>query len=316
MALEAAISMSMAHPNVVVTYAYDTKLLVQAPSATVEPADGGVYNDIVNPGGHGTRTTPAAVAADAITAAKQPAAAAGCCDAIKLHIIQEYCNAGTVRVALEHGFTGCVLSDGTSGLLALHLALDVARGMQHIHSCRIVHGDLKPENILLTWQSAAAEQLSADRPIPQQQQCDLRGLNLYAKVADFGLSIAMPEDATHASNLFRGTPMYLAPEVANEGQLSFSADVWSFGLLLIELYFGCSMHSVHATCAAFANNQDRRDRPQTPLHTFLQDIVAVIPDRPYAELVSRCLSQEPRARPSFAELAASLLAMCSAKSSQ
>ena len=43
-----------------------------------------------------------------------------------------------------NGMAGCVRDGVFPRLLALHLALDVARGLEHIHSCHIAHGDLKP----------------------------------------------------------------------------------------------------------------------------------------------------------------------------
>eukprot|EP00198_Chlamydomonas_reinhardtii_P003314 XP_001692650.1 predicted protein [Chlamydomonas reinhardtii] len=59
-----------------------------------------------------------------------------------------------------------------------------------------------------------------------------------AKVSDFGLSLPMGENQTHASNRFQGTPGYAAPEVLSRGRLSLAADVWSFGVLLLELCHG------------------------------------------------------------------------------
>ena len=39
---------------------------------------------------------------------------------------------------------GGIRGGGIREVLALRLALDVAQGMRHVHSCRIIHGDLKP----------------------------------------------------------------------------------------------------------------------------------------------------------------------------
>ncbi|KXZ50656.1 hypothetical protein GPECTOR_15g340 [Gonium pectorale] len=181
--LEAAISMSMAHTNVVATYSYDIKPLVQLPGGESEGAGGEV--------------------GDAVAA-------------YKLYIVQELCNGGTLCHALAQGTAGAVRAGGAFRLMALRLALDVAQGMRHVHGCRIVHGDLKP---------------------------------VRAKVADFGLSLPLAEGATHASQRFHGTPAYMAPEVATQGQLSPRADVWSFGLMLVELYYGCTLEDIRSLYA-------------------------------------------------------------------
>ncbi|KXZ50664.1 hypothetical protein GPECTOR_15g348 [Gonium pectorale] len=110
-------------------------------------------------------------------------------EAYRLNIVQELCNGGTLRKALSQGMAGSIRKSGSLRLLALRLALDVALGMQHVHSCNIVHGDLKPE---------------PGSALPQ----------LTAKVADFGLSLPLAEGATHASQRFHGTPARSAPEAS------------------------------------------------------------------------------------------------------
>ncbi|GLC77421.1 hypothetical protein PLESTF_001934000 [Pleodorina starrii] len=261
------------------------------------------------------------------------------CDAVKLYIVQEYCNGGTIRDLLDRGLAGCVRAGGLPGLLALRLALDVARGMEHIHSCRIVHGDLKPENVLVVCGSRPTDDKQPPEggvvqtgdellalPAAATQPTMPRGefssspvsavpassgsLQLTAKVADFGLSIRMSEGATHVSQRFQGTPAYLAPEVAMAGELSPRADVWSFGLMLIELYFGCSLKEIHAACAAVHGSPDPLGRPQKPMWAYYKNVLAAITEPPFVELVSSCLAQEPRDRPTFTEIASALQDMC------
>ncbi|GLC75582.1 hypothetical protein PLESTF_001659900 [Pleodorina starrii] len=342
--LEAAISMSMTHRHVVATYSYDIKPLVPAPAtrdhtehaaqATAAPA--AAADSLVDvteavappPGAENTATTggrPAAAAAAGGPAGALADASIASSDVIKLYIVQEYCNGGTLRDALDRGVAGSVRAGGLAGLLARRLALDVALGMRHIHSCRIVHGDLKPENVLLVWGSrcggseaaVAAGVLcveaeggideSAAAAMQQQEQQQ----QLIAKVADFGLSTPLTEGATHASRRFHGTPLYRAPEVESEGRLSPRADVWCFGLMLIELYFGCSIGDVLETGAAVLGRAARyEDWLQRPGHAFLKAIFsAVLADPPYTDLVERCLSQQPSDRPDFEEIVTRLQAM-------
>ncbi|GLC35392.1 hypothetical protein PLESTM_000315000 [Pleodorina starrii] len=304
-ALEAAISMALAHPNVVVTYSYKVKALEQAPVTTPPPVSGA----IVPSGGE-----DAPIDWDDEVAARGGKLESS--DVVKLYIVQEYCNGRTLREALDRGLAGRVRLGGAPRHLALRLALDVARGMEHIHSRHIVHGDLKPDNVLLVWnpRTSDLEEELEQQPKPQQK---LPGL--VAKVADFGLSTALPEGATHASGRFQGTPAYLAPEVGLSGQVSPRADVWSFGLILVELYFGCSLSAVLSTCWATTlrapQQQQQGNPPDHAGHPHyhpddraacLRETLAAITDLPYSELVGKCVSLEPRQRPGFDEIAAVL----------
>ncbi|XP_038985300.1 receptor protein kinase TMK1-like [Phoenix dactylifera] len=95
----------------------------------------------------------------------------------------------------------------------LTIALDVARGVEYLHSLAnqtFIHRDLKPSNILL-------------------------GDNMRAKVADFGLVRLAPEDNRSIETRLAGTFGYLAPEYAVMGRVTTKADVFSFGVILMEL---------------------------------------------------------------------------------
>ncbi|EFJ41874.1 hypothetical protein VOLCADRAFT_98095 [Volvox carteri f. nagariensis] len=345
--LEAAISLSMSHPNVVVTYSYDVKPLVHAPSE----ADDGTGtqqsgSDDAAAGAAAGAAAAAAAAGSSRDAAERCAAQLGTCDVMKLYIVQEYCNGGTLRKALNQGMAGCVRAGGCARMLAVRLALDVAGGMAHIHSCRIVHGDLKPENVLLTLTSLrpdsrsrtdfasltsasalatagggkAAVGLSAPA-IPVDSSTSSGSavaaslpVPVSAKVADFGLSTRLAEGATHVSGCFQGTTTYLAPEVVGKGQLSPGADIWAFGLILVELYYGCSFQDVETAYSAAAPMGSSSENyavdyslgTKSHAQAFLEDILASMADRSYAALAEGCLAAPPQERPSFRELAAAL----------
>ncbi|GFR45141.1 hypothetical protein Agub_g6522 [Astrephomene gubernaculifera] len=325
-ALEAAISMSLAHPNVVATYTYEVKALVHEPAVlTLAGSSHGI-----------TASEPPMLPREAAT------------DTFKLYIVQELCNAGNLRRALEHGMAGSVRAGGLLRVLSLRIALDVALGMRHIHSCRIVHGDLKPENVLLVngpravpdEEEAAQEEAAAAKPwgVRQPQQlCQAVAaaavagvgdfaaadeepvdmvsavqLQLTAKVADFGLSLPLPEGATHASQRFQGTPAYLAPEVATGGQLSPRADVWSFGLMMLELYYGCTLADI-STLRPVAGGTEvseieqggagRNGLEAAPgfYPTLLKDLLTSA-NPSYAELAASCLDEDYHSRPGFKEI--------------
>lgn len=62
--------------------------------------------------------------------------------------------------------------------------------------------------------------------------------NFEAQVADFGFAKLVPDGATHVTTRVKGTLGYLAPEYAMWGKVSESCDVYSFGILLLELISG------------------------------------------------------------------------------
>ncbi|KAJ9524676.1 hypothetical protein QJQ45_024241, partial [Haematococcus lacustris] len=194
---EAAINTKLAHPNIVNTYTFDLRAV-------------GTNNDMLvaksaleKKDGHMSIAEDQAVAGD-----------------WKMYIVQEYCDGGHLKRAVD---SAALTEDGsTPNLLAVvNMALDIACGVQHIHSKNIIHGDLSPANILL--------KLDDSRP-----GC----LKAVAKVGDFGLSHMSKDGQSHVSNVRQGTPFYTAPEVLMEGRLTKAADVYSFGVILHELYCG------------------------------------------------------------------------------
>ncbi|XP_039158862.1 putative receptor-like protein kinase At3g47110 [Eucalyptus grandis] len=105
----------------------------------------------------------------------------------------------------------------------LDIAIDVASAIEYLHHhCQmsIVHGDLKPSNVLLDH-------------------------DMLARVCDFGLARFLCKstnlDASHcqaSSSGLKGTVGYIAPEYGLNGASSLLGDVYSFGILLLEMFTG------------------------------------------------------------------------------
>ncbi|KAJ9560737.1 hypothetical protein OSB04_005897 [Centaurea solstitialis] len=96
------------------------------------------------------------------------------------------------------------------------ICIGIARGMSFLHEesrLKIVHRDIKATNVLL------------DK-------------DLNAKISDFGLAKLDEEDSTHISTRIAGTYGYMAPEYALRGYLTDKADVYSYGIVLLEIVSG------------------------------------------------------------------------------
>lgn len=97
------------------------------------------------------------------------------------------------------------------------IAVGAARGLRYLHEeCRvgcIIHRDVRPNNILITH-------------------------DFDAMVGDFGLARRQPDGNLAVKTRVIGTFGYLPPEYAQSGQVSEKADIYSFGIVLLELVTG------------------------------------------------------------------------------
>ncbi|KAH6780854.1 Leucine-rich repeat transmembrane protein kinase [Perilla frutescens var. hirtella] len=144
----------------------------------------------------------------------------GCCiESNQLLLVYEY---------LEHNSLARALFGPEEHQLHLDwptrhkICIGIARGLAYLHEesrLKIVHRDIKATNVLL------------DK-------------NLVPKISDFGLAKLDEEDNTHISTRVAGTFGYMAPEYAMRGYLTDKADVYSFGIVLLEIVSGRSNSSI------------------------------------------------------------------------
>eukprot|EP00250_Pteridium_aquilinum_P015400 c22559_g1_i1 orf=162-2630(-) len=136
-----------------------------------------------------------------------------CCEGKHRLLVYELAENGSLDSAL---FRDDARAAPLSWPIRFNIALGVARGIAYLHeSCRecIIHCDIKPENILL------------------DSSYDVR-------VADFGLAKLVGRQFSHVLTTLRGTRGYLAPEWIAGLPITAKADVYSFGMTILELLSG------------------------------------------------------------------------------
>ncbi|XP_039023775.1 probable serine/threonine-protein kinase PBL9 isoform X1 [Hibiscus syriacus] len=204
----------------------------------------------------------------------------------------------------------------------IKIAIGIARAVDYLHSCArpVIHRDLKASNVLLD-------------------------AEFNPELSDFGLARYGPlEDQSHVSSGVIGTRGYIAPEYFTTGicfSLSFCAvetlvyrfgtphhglnflnnftghltvktDVYSFGVVLLELFSGC---------VAVKRSRDTSERdlavwakPHLSSHMELRKIIDkkivwnidMDEAQKFASIICRCLSSDPKNRPTMGEVLASL----------
>ncbi|KAI3756574.1 hypothetical protein L1987_56395 [Smallanthus sonchifolius] len=169
----------------------------------------------------------------------------------------------------------------------VRVALDVARGILYLHQeceTRIIHCNIKPHNILFdeSWT---------------------------AKVSDFGLSKPLSPNQSGTLTSVRGTRGYLAPEWFKNTLISTKVDIYSFGVVLLEIL-----------CCTSEMGIDVSSEDKTPLTTWVyncfaaNELIRLIGDDNDDEAVDihmfekmvkvglLCIQDDPEARPSIRDV--------------
>ncbi|KAM7268618.1 hypothetical protein ACFE04_010784 [Oxalis oulophora] len=200
----------------------------------------------------------------------------------ELILVYEYVSNGTVA---DHIHENGPKSGLLSWPIRLRIAVETATALTYLHASDVIHRDVKSNNILLN-------------------------RDFSVKVADFGMSRLFPTNVTHVSTAPQGTPGYVDPEYYQCYQLTDKSDVFSFGVVLVELISSkeavdinrsrqdinlanmavsrIQNHALHELVdprLGFENNDDVR-----------RTITSV------GELAFRCLQQDKDLRPSMSEV--------------
>ncbi|KAB1211956.1 hypothetical protein CJ030_MR5G023736 [Morella rubra] len=173
--------------------------------------------------------------------------------------------------------------------MRLRIALASAKGILYLHTEAnppIFHRDIKATNILLD-------------------------SNYIAKVADFGLSRLAPVpdiDGTvpaHVSTVVKGTPGYLDPEYFLTHKLTDKSDVYSLGVVFLELLTGMHFHTKTSAIESFHPFQVNISHQSGKIFSVIDGRMGSYPFECVAKFVTlalKCCQDEPDSRPSMAEV--------------
>ncbi|KAL0889921.1 hypothetical protein Bca101_013904 [Brassica carinata] len=167
----------------------------------------------------------------------------------------------------------------------LKVAVDAAKGLDYLHNGsepRIIHRDVKCSNILL------------DK-------------DMNAKVSDFGLSKQFTKaDASHITTVVKGTAGYLDPEYYSTLQLTEKSDIYSFGVVLLELICGREPLSHSGSPDSFNLVLWARPNLQAGAFEIVDDVLKGTFDpesmKKAASVAIKCVGRDASSRPSIAQV--------------
>ncbi|XP_019417399.1 PREDICTED: probable serine/threonine-protein kinase PBL7 [Lupinus angustifolius] len=211
-----------------------------------------------------------------------------CTDGDQRLLVYEYMPMGSLE---NHLFDLNPGKEPLSWSVRMKIAAGAARGLEYLH-CKadppVIYRDLKPANILLDNE-------------------------FNPKLSDFGLAKLGPVgDKTHVSTRVMGTYGYCAPEYAMSGKLTLKSDIYSFGVVLLELITG--RRAIDGSRRPGEQNLVSWSRPFfSDRRKFTQMVDPLLggnfPVRCLHQAIAitaMCLQEQPKVRPLIADIVVAL----------
>ncbi|XP_020109900.1 G-type lectin S-receptor-like serine/threonine-protein kinase LECRK2 [Ananas comosus] len=204
-----------------------------------------------------------------------------------------FCNEGNHRMLVYEYMSNGSLTSFLFGSTRLEwnkraqIIMGIARGLSYLHedcTTQIIHCDIKSQNILLN-----------DDFIP--------------KISDFGLAKLLRADQTRTNTAIRGTKGYVAPEWFKNSAVTAKVDVYSFGVLLLEII--CCRKNVQteaateeaAVLAYWAHDCFRNGRLDLLVDGNEEAMIDVTRVERFVTVAIWCILEEPSLRPSMRKVA-------------
>ncbi|CAF0847644.1 unnamed protein product [Brachionus calyciflorus] len=189
-----------------------------------------------------------------------------CVEDSSLNIVLEFAKFGNLKDFLRNDF----LNEKTIGPDHLFLyAYQAAQGMEYLHSKNILHRDLAARNILVEDNDSI-------------------------KIADFGLARNINSNYYYIQNLNGKVPFkWMSPESLSFEKVSKESDLWSYGVLLWEIYsYGCTPYP----------SIEQEDLLEKLKSGYRMERPEVCDSEIYDLIMLQCWNAEPKKRPSFTEI--------------
>lgn len=179
----------------------------------------------------------------------------------KLYIVTPYMAVGSCLDIMKLSFP-----DGLDEISIATILKQALEGLAYLHKNGHIHRDVKAGNLLM----------------------DEDGSVL---LADFGVSSSLMETGERGvRKTFVGTPCWMAPEVMEQADYDYKADIWSFGITAIELATGHAPFAKHPPLKVLMmtlNNDPPTLSRETTTNKF---------SRTFKEMIDTCMSKDPSKR--------------------
>ncbi|KAF6164163.1 hypothetical protein GIB67_010133 [Kingdonia uniflora] len=141
------------------------------------------------------------------------------------HVHEESSQYSRLNYTKKKSWSNCCKRLPSLGYYAIIVTTRV-RALHYLHSNRIIHRDMKPQNILIG--AGCIVKVGFPSFTFFCPKCFL---------CDFGFARAMSANTVVLRSI-KGTPLYMAPELVREQPYNHTADLWSLGVILYELFVG------------------------------------------------------------------------------